>query len=248
MKKNYLLTLLVWYACLVSRLPVGAQPSDKQLLEDYLQKMRFSGQEKEFCYFHVVITPVPRPGSRQAKASFSGEPTEVKVIAGPHRLYYESTHLSIYRDEKDIFTVIHPQKRILHAASQSASATADTGPAESFLALQKHFLSDCVLKSSRDTLVEAKPWKVFRLVPHAKYQAQFPIREVVYYFNLSQKRIEKQVVYYHPSHGLLQQTIEYREFSFPFRGKVPRSARSYLLTDRNQLKRTYQQYRLEEGV
>jgi|GEM_PF-2339978 len=226
----------------------GADPC-QALLEAYAGKLGAYGQGggKGNYRLHMDITALPAKGASSEPAALAGKTVELKVTATAKKLAYESTYLAVYRDEKDQFTVIHPQRTILHArAEQSAEATGGEALAGQLTALQQGFVKRCRIAACRDTLYAGQAAKVMELLPDPKDQAEYHVKRITNYVLVRSQTVPRQVIEYVEGHGLDRQVVNYHAVDLNYRGKPPGPARAAVFAAPGKLLARYQGYRVEE--
>jgi hypothetical protein len=219
------------------------------LLEAYAGKMGAYGQGggKGNYRLHMDITALPAKGTPSEPAALAGKTVDLKVTATARKLAYESTYLAVYRDEKDQFTVIHPQRTILHArAGKTTEATDGEALAGQLTALQQGFMKRCRIASCRDTVYAGQAAKVMELLPDPKDQAQYHIRRITNYVLVKSVTVPRQVIEYAEGHGLDRQVVNYHALDLDYRGKAPGPARAAVFASTGKLLARYQGYRVEE--
>ncbi|MBD0256966.1 MAG: hypothetical protein ICV83_14705 [Cytophagales bacterium] len=218
------------------------------LLEAYAGKMGAYGQGGKGNYrLHMDITALPAEGAGSQPAALAGKTVDLKVTATAKKLAYESTYLAVYRDEKDQFTVIHPQRTILHArAGKVTEATDGAVPAGQLTALQQRFMKRCRIASCRDTVYAGQAAKVMVLLPDPKDQAQYQIKRITNYVLVRSVTVPRQVIEYTEGHGLDRQVVNYHAVDLDYRGKAPGPARAAVFASPGKLLARYQGYRVEE--
>jgi hypothetical protein len=246
MKRIALLPILL----LLARVGYG-QPADpcRKLLEAYAGKLGAYGQPgaKGNYRLHMDITALPAKTAGSEPAALAGKTVELKVTATAKKLAYESTYLAVYRDEKDMFTVIHPQRTILHArAERMPEQAGGEALAGQLTAIQQGFMRRCGIASCRDTVYAGQAAKVMELLPDPKDQAQYHIKRITNYVLVKSQTVPRQVIEYAEGHGLDRQVVNYHAVDLDYRGKAPGPARAAVFAAPGKLLARYQGYRLEE--
>ena len=219
------------------------------LLEAYAGKLGAYGQGggKGNYRLHMDITALPAKGAARQPAAPAGQTVELKVTATVSKLAYESTYLAVYRDEKDQFTVIHPQRTILHArAGRMPEETGGEALAGQLTALQQGFMKRCRIASCRDTVFAGQAAKVMELRPDPQDQAEYHIRRITNYVLVKSRTVPRQVIEYAEGHGLDRQVVNYHAVDLDYRGKAPGPARAAVFAAPGKLLARYQGYRVEE--
>lgn len=247
MRRLLLVSSLLLFTCLAGY--GQTDPSCKQLMDAYVKKIRAyrSPTENQYVLLHMNIMSVPVQNNVLVHTSSSPQQVELKVVTGQNKLFYESTYLAIYQDEQDIYTVIHPQKTIIHSKPEKTSTTENQAAiAGHFSTLQQRLLERCEVQACRDTVYSGQRARIITLQPHKEDQEQYHIGQIVNYLIPSKATIVKQIISFTDGYPLQKQIVVYHTVDLDYRGKRPASARSNVLNASGKLLPNYRGYRLEE--
>ena len=226
----------------------GVDPC-RTLLEAYAGKMGAYGLPGGQARYrlHLDITAVPAKRSGYTPASLEGKTVDVKMTITGKEIFYESTYLAVFRDGKDVFTVIHPQRTIVHARpEQTAEAKGQELLSRQLMALQQGFVKRCQIASCRDTVYAGQAAKVMQLLPGPEDQAEYHIRRITNYVLVKSLTVPRQVIEYAEGYGLERQVVNYHVVDMAYKGKLPRSARDCVYAAPGKLLARYQGYQVEE--
>lgn len=226
----------------------GVDPC-RTLLEAYAGKMGAYGLPGGQARYrlHLDITAVPAKRSGYTPASLEGKTVDVKMTITGKELFYESTYLAVFRDGKDVFTVIHPQRTILHSRpEQTAEEKGQELLSRQLMALQQGFVKRCRIASCRDTVYAGQAAKVMQLLPGPEDQAEYHIRRITNYVLVKSLTVPRQVIEYAEGYGLERQVVNYHVVDLAYKGKLPRSARDCVYAAPGKLLARYQGYQVEE--
>jgi hypothetical protein len=221
----------------------------KEMLREYQRSM--TGSRKpgsgQMLMAHLTVTTVPAKDSPYAQVSLPNQELDVRMIIGPGYLVYESPYLALYRDARECFTVIHPQRLVMRtslAAGQNPGAAgAGELPAAGPLT-DSPLLELSMVQSCRSDVLNGQPVQVIELLCNAEAQRRYRIGRMVYYFDAAHRRVLKQELEFVPGHPTLRQTIVYHTFDPHYRHK-PAPAATFLFSG-NQLKEKFRGYAVEK--
>jgi hypothetical protein len=221
----------------------------RELLEAYAQKIGAYGLPgaRERYRLHLDVTAVPAKRSVYTPASLEGKTVDLKMTITGKELFYESTYLAVYRDEKDVFTVIHPQRTIVHSRpEQLPEAQGQDVLSRQLAALQQGFIKRSRVTACRDTVYAGQAAKVMELLPDPQDQAQYHIKRITNYVLTGSLTVPRQVIEYAEGHGLARQVVNYHALDLDYKGKQPKSARACVYAAPGKLLDKYQGYQVEE--
>ncbi|MES2730612.1 MAG: hypothetical protein V4714_02650 [Bacteroidota bacterium] len=223
----------------------------RKMIDHYLKEMQqyTSPEGNRFYYMHLLITSLPKKGAPVSKASLDSRNIEVKVTAGKNRMMYESTYLSVFQDEKDVFTVIHPRHSIIQTKANPGVGKGKEAMANNVVIGQQKLMQACTVQQCRDTLYEGKLTKIIELVPHAKAMEMYHIKRLTYYYTPAEDRMRKQEIAYTADYSMDRQIITYYTIDLDYQGKLPKSAYAQIFEGGNKhkkLRAAYRQYKIEQ--
>lgn len=231
--------------------PSASMIECRKMIDNYLKEMQqyTTPESNRWYYMHLLITTVPKPGTPFVRASLDNRNVEVKVTAGKNRMIYESTYLSVYQDEKDVFTVIHPRKAIIWSKPDPDVSKGKEVMAQNMVIGQQKLMQACTVRQCRDTTYEGKPTKIIEMVPDAKAKEDYHIERIVYYYTPSESRMRKQEIDFTANYKIDRQIITYYAMNLNYRSKLPKSAYAEIFEGSNKhrkLQPPYRKYQVEQ--
>jgi hypothetical protein len=166
----------------------------------------------------------------------------VKMILKGNSLVYESDYISIYQDDKEVYTLVHPQKVIVK--SKPNSAKIKEMRMKKGGVLQDSVFKVSTLKSCTDGFLNSSPVRITELALTEQGSKTFKVTKIVYYFNEKENRLDKQELYYIPGAKIVKQEILFKEMSFDYKGKIKSHARDYLYNG-SKLDSRYKDYKFQ---
>ncbi|MGD1842674.1 MAG: hypothetical protein ACFB0B_17525 [Thermonemataceae bacterium] len=215
-------------------------------LESYFAKIKTYElpSTKQTYYLSLEVTTIPNTQSSYAKSPYSSKNIPVEIVLSANRLFYESKYINFYNDQKEAFTIIHPQRLIVWTKKKAPKEAVQNTPQQIELlsALQQRVLTDCKV-----IRYEPHQGSVKKIVLRANDQLQKELgfRQITYYLDVANNLLKKQHIHYIENYKIKQQTIIFKEFNLNYKGKVAASAYRNVFGKDYRILPQYQSYRIE---
>jgi hypothetical protein len=159
-------------------------------------------------------------------------------------MFYYSTHINFYQDNKDVFTVVHPIKLILwrRLSQEKQQKPTQNTPADPMAMLRKQVFAELTMSACNDVVLFDKQVKQLIMIPSKKMKEEFNIQKITYWFNPKEKKIEKQEIEYTANYPVIRQEMIYHEFSTNYKGDVASTAINNVYDSRKKLLPIYKNY------
>lgn len=230
----------------VAILFVGMTPStpleDDPCVEELktcLQKMaQFSvPQGKSAYYMHMAIIKKMSPG-----ADVPDTDADVKLIITPSQMHYETQLLSVYKDEQDAFTIVHPQKQIIRTSGgkipYSNQAVGEVG------AMQLTMLSQCTVSSCKSVEQNGKLYKQLILIPNEALKQKVQVKTMSFTYEKKSHSLKKIETRYLPGQAMINEQITIYDTDFNYKGVLPASVKSKVFNSSGKLLSSYKGYKI----
>ena len=251
---NKTLKILVVQLCFIATFPDQSIGQDKAQYEAKLLKTLERMQEysmpqgNDIYHLHFSALFVPN-ANKYSDFDLESKKMEVKLwVGGPKLYYYESDYLAIYKDAREIFTVVHPQKQIVWKKTKPESAKTQTQQAQvqALKGFQKELITSSMVTSHRDSTWAGKPIKIIQLTPNPEARKKTNIKYLRYYYDPHADFIHRQIIVHTSDYKLKKQVITYHKMEMHYQGQIPSTARAQLFSAENRLSQKYQGYQIEK--
>jgi hypothetical protein len=238
-----ILTLSILYAS-----PAQTPLDGKGLLLHYLKKMSVCQfpRHKEAFQIQLIISTIASDYEKVKNPAYPSTDLPVSMILTRNKMFYESRYIAIYQDTSDVYTVIHPQKMILHSRPKPSQPQTEPGQPNPIPGLQARFIQACRVVSLQDVDYNGRKVKEIILQAPEETQKEFGIQSVVYYMDIREMKIEKQIISFTPGHQFRTQTIVFQNMNLNYKGKILASSRKAVFERPGKLLKTFTGYELIE--
>lgn len=200
-------------------------------------------KEGKHYFVHTVVSTIPNTLSKEySPSAYSSENINVRVVIAKGKVFYYSNYLDFYQDNKDLFTIIHPQKLIIWQKPESQRE--EDKQAFQLTPFRKKMLDELALVECIDVVIDKKKSKQITFSPKKQTYQRF-ISKVTYFFDEKVGKLEKQETIYAEGQANLRQEIIYKEFNANYTEKVADSAIENVFDSRKKLLNRFKGYTVE---
>ncbi|MFN3402658.1 MAG: hypothetical protein ACK40G_01095 [Cytophagaceae bacterium] len=167
--------------------------------------------------------------------------TDIKttVLIKGDKVQYESSYLNMYMDEKNTFTIIHPQKLIVRA---DGGLRNKVDKVEAFATIQDTLFKRSTVQSCMETITEGKKVKEITLIPDNLMQNATMINKIIYSYDLKEKRVYQTRIFFLPQSPKKEEIITYNSLNYNSKEKIFTKAENMVFTDQGKLQSIYKNY------
>jgi hypothetical protein len=229
---------------------IMAQKTDTScvaLVRDYVKRMQGYGrpQGKKVYFMDMQVKTVYRPDYAKSDSDVRS-----RVYLSADKMQYESAYVSMYQDQYDAITIVHPQKLIVWNPGEISQESKEMYATLS--AISDTLFARSKVLVCRDIKEGDRHLRELVLQPDAGYTHSRKVRQVVYHYDIGERRVYKSIVYYTEDAVRRQETTTYHRLSFnhsamPFsraervirqaNGKLVERYKNYELIDNRKLSR-----------
>lgn len=189
-------------------------------------------------FMHYVSENVPHEKFRSSVIKQT-----IKVYISPEQTTLESNDIAVYKDEKDIFTVVHPLKKVIWNPAGPGQEL-NAGGIQEMAAVQKQLLTSGKIVQCKTIESGQGKFQKLELIPAKMYKDQYHINSMVIMFDLQQEMVEKVVINFKANQDVVTQIITYKEINFNYRDFKPGRVKKQFLDKEGNLSNQYQGYTL----
>lgn len=195
--------------------------------------------EKGRAFFmHYVSENVPHEKFRSTVIK-----NEFKVYITPTQTILESDDIAVYRDQVDLFAVVHPLKKVIwNPAGPDPEAT--TASLREMADLQKQILTTGKIVQCTTIGSGENRFQKAELIPAEMYRNEHHITSLVIMFDLQEEMVEKVVVNFKADQDVITQIITYKEVNFDYQDFKPVTIKKQFLDKNGNLNDKYLGYTL----
>lgn len=206
------------------------------IVKEYVKKVSaIKPKGDQVCYLDLAIETVSTSNLK--------DKTEVKMYISEKGLVYESDKFSMYQDKDDIITAIHPQKRLIWAGGKGNTVVKE-GDVKAMTESQIAFLENARVASCEDVVQNGKKMKKIGLIVDEKVRDAYKAKDIVFYYNISNKFMEKVSVFFEENYMLNAQTVTYKAMDTDYKGFKFISAKERVLSKSGKPQGRYAGYNL----
>jgi hypothetical protein len=209
-------------------------------LKTALKKLSLVGEPPagKVYYMHVGMKKDMRPGSTTPSSN-----VEIRLWITAKEMIYETAQMSMYKDETDAFTIIHPRRQIVWTngskMSYSQSDRLQLG------ANQEALLDKSTLQLCHTIKIEGKEIQEISLVPDKQIKATAKVEKLLFHYDPKQEKMLRIQTKYAPGSEVMEETVDFYELSFHYKGVVAVSAHEKVFSKgNNNLLSKYKGYKL----
>ncbi len=179
------------------------------LVKDYVKRMQEYGRPrgKEVYFMDMQVNTVYNP--EYAK---NDSDVRVRMYLSTDKMQYESSYVSLYQDPHDAFTIVHPQKLIVW--NQGGALREQKESYATLLSISDTLFARSKVISCRNMEEDGRRLREVVLQPDAGYRRSRRVQQVVYHYDLSEKRVYRSTIYYTEEASRQRETTTYHRLSF----------------------------------
>ena len=195
--------------------------------------------EKGQAFFmHYVSENVPHEKFRSAVIK-----KEFKVYITPTQTILESDDIAVYKDEVDLFAVVHPLKKVIwNPAGPDPEVT--TAGLREMADLQKQILTTGEIVQCKTIGSGEDKFQKVELIPAQMYRDQHRITSLVIIFDLQREMVEKVVINFEDDQDIITQIVTYKDVNFDYKDFKPVTIKKQFLDKNGNLNDKYPGYTL----
>lgn len=234
-------SILIILLALHPSAPSGDTDDCRQKLKTYSASvsMKELPGAKQLYYIHYQVFTQMRseknPDTR----------TEVKAMLGSAGMFYESDVISMYKDAEEIYTVVHPQKKIVRSIADNKTDMNLRRQQASLL--QDSLIDNSLIRPCQKGIYHGKNVTRIELAPNASVVKKTAIEKIIYYYNEEKQTMEGQEIFYSKASPMVKREIRFLSLDFNYKGKVKPKAREYLF-EGEKLKPAFRGYTFEDNT
>lgn len=194
---------------------------------------------KQTYYIHYQIMTDMRSGSSPDSKE------EVKAMVGSTGMYYVSKTISMYSDAEEIYTVVHPQKKIIR--SRADKKIDPNLRRQQGALLQDSLIDNATILPCQQGTYHEKKVTVINLLPNAMAVKKLKIDKITYYLNETNQTMEGQEIFYSKASAIQKREIRFHALDFDYKGNIKSKAKDYLF-DGDKLKSSFKGYTFEDNT
>lgn len=168
---------------------------------------------------------------------------EFKIYITPTQTILESDDISVYRDEVDLFAVVHPLKKVIWGAAGAAPEMTNSG-IQQLAGMQKEILTTGEVTKCETIGSGENKFQKVELIPAKPYRDRYHITSMVILFDPHQDMISKVVISFEEDQDVVTQIVTYKEVNFDYRGFKPVMVKKQFLDKNGKLNKKYPGYTL----
>lgn len=189
-------------------------------------------------FMHYVSENVPHEKFRSPVIR-----KEVKIYVTPSQTILESDDISVYKDDADIFAVVHPLKQVIWGqAGKDPELTADG--MQEMARMQKEILTTGKVIQCKTIGSGENMFQKIELIPAAGYKDLHHITTMVILYSLQTEMINKMVISFEADQDVLTQIVTYQEVNFDYKHFKPITVKKKFLDKNGNLNQNYPGYTL----
>lgn len=163
---------------------------------------------------------------------------EISMVISATQMIYETATVSVYKDEQDAFTIVHPRKQIVW--TKGTKMPYNDGGVLKMNAFQNSFLDQCKILSCDEKETDGKKLKELKLVPDKK----FKVKNIAFSFDPSSAYITKIETVYFSGGEILSELLTIHEMDMNYKKSVPKKVRDKIFSSKGKLTATFKGYKI----
>ena len=236
MKKYIIIGLLIFGTALSAFRIQKEDDACMGIVKDYIKKMNaVIPKGDRVCYLDMDIETV--------SSSNVKDKTAIKMFVSENELVYESDKFSMYQDKNDIITAIHPEKKLIWAGGKGNAGISEAD-LKSMGEGQLAFIEKARIASCEEVMQNGKRLKKIDLIVDEEIRDAFKAKDVVFYYNISDKTMAKVAVFFERGAPISSQTIAYKAMNTDYKGFKFSSAKERVLSKSGKPQGRYAGYNL----
>lgn len=212
MRQRFIYLICILSIALGSGHEVVGQQTDTScagLVKDYVKRMQEYGRPrgKDVYYMDMQVSTVYNP--EYAK---NDSDVRVRMYLSADKMQYESSYVSMYQDQHDAITIVHPQKLIVW--NQGGALPEQKESYASLMAISDTLFMRSKVIACRNTEENGRQLREIVLQPDAGYRRSRRVQQVVYHYDISEKRVYRSTIFYTEESSRRRETTTYHRLNF----------------------------------
>ena len=233
---NILLVTIIFFFTLSAFAQLSADQC-KKMLSAYVEKTSAYGipKGKRTYVMDITINIVLRQNHQNRE-------TRVKMIVGAEQMQYISSDVTAIQDQKDAFTIIHPQKTIIWTNGLKNN---DPEKIKNKLkGVEDSLITSSKIKNFKEADYQNKKVILITLEPAFSIQKRYKIEKMEYYFNSKDEKIEQSITYYRSTEAIEKKITTYNEVDFNYKSSFNSPVFNEVFGSNKKLLPKYKGYKL----
>ncbi len=186
-----------------------ADTSCAGLVKDYVRRMQEYGRPKgkEVYFMDMQVNTAYNPEYAKTDSD-----VRVRMYLSADKMQYESNYVSLYQDNNDAITIVHPQKLIVW--NQGGALPERKESYATLLSISDTLFTRSKVASCRNMEEDGRQFREVVLQPDAGYRRSRRVQQVVYHYDISEKRVYRSTIYYTEEASRRRETTTYHRLSF----------------------------------
>ena len=174
------------------------------------------------------------------KSSQSRSEMEFDIYMGSKQVVYKSDYFDLFKDDKNQFYVIKPQKQIFW---QNPENQEFKGKLDQLFSLQDSLMANAIITNCEEKKIDKLHLLIISIDP-PKILQKLQAEKITYFIDKSSNKIKSITVDYQPGQPMIQQKIEYLELDLTYPSHKIGPALSHVFQKDKKLQDKYNNFRL----
>ncbi|MDB5272084.1 MAG: hypothetical protein JWO58_451 [Chitinophagaceae bacterium] len=227
----------------VLTIATASKPTDEepcvQELRACLTKMAQQSSPKgnQAYYMHMGIIKKMAPGSETPDTD-----ADVKLIISAHQMHYETQLLSVYKDDQDALTIVHPSKQIIRSKGSKIpyNDQALTGVSK----LQLDMLSKCTATGCKLLDKDGVKLKQVILFPNESLKKSAQVKTMTFTYDPKAQDLKTIETRYLPGQPMINEKVSIYNTDFNYKEALPASVLNKVYNSSGKLLSKYKGYKV----
>lgn len=232
--------LLTGFVPLESKLSSGDCIEELRAVVAKMAKLTVPEGDKAY-YMHLTIIKQMAQGSKDPNTNPDTN-QEVELVISATQLHYTTKTVSVYKDQNDVFTIIHPLKQVIRSkgTAMNYSEQGVAGVSNAQLKMIEHCsVQRCVkVNKGGSTLQE------LTLLADASFQKEAKVSTMRFLYDAQSNDLKEIETIYLKGHAMEREQLTIHNSNFNYQGILPKSIKTKLLNSKGELLPAYKGYSL----